>query len=119
MLKAKVPVDEADLSYGVWVRVLVDRRVEARSEQSGARAWCLESPLRELRKGGLERERPNTRERNTANPYRLHDLETNYWHYRPVMGRDDALVTSSYAVPVPAPRAGVLVDVARPLGLQR
>ena len=33
--------------------------------------------------------------------------------------RDDALVTSSYAVPVPAPRAGVLVDVARPLGLQR
>ena len=53
----------------------VDRRVEARSEQSGARAWCLESPLRELRKGGLERERPNTRERNTANPCRLHDLE--------------------------------------------
>ena len=33
--------------------------------------------------------------------------------------RDDALVTSSYAVPVPAPRAGVLVDIARPLGLQR
>ena len=24
----------------------VDRRVEARSEKSGARAWCLKSPLR-------------------------------------------------------------------------
>ena len=59
-----------------WKGENVDRRVEARSEQSGARAWCLESPLRELRKGGLERERPNTRERNTANPYRLHDLES-------------------------------------------
>jgi hypothetical protein len=33
--------------------------------------------------------------------------------------RDDALVTSSYATQVPAPRAGVLVDVVRPLGLQR
>ena len=33
--------------------------------------------------------------------------------------RDDALVTFSYAAQVPAPRAWVLVDVARPLGLQR
>ena len=33
--------------------------------------------------------------------------------------RDGALVTSSYATQVPAPHAGVLVDVARPLGLQR
>jgi len=33
--------------------------------------------------------------------------------------RHDALVAAFYAVQVPAPIAGVLVDVARPLGLQR
>jgi len=45
------------------------------SEHSGARVWCLKSPLRELRKEGLERERPKTQERNTACPCRHHDLK--------------------------------------------
>jgi len=58
----------------------VDRRVKERSGKSGARAWYLKSPLKELRKKEFEREFPKTRERNTASPYLPITLKQVYGH---------------------------------------
>ena len=83
-MKAQVPADETDVSYGVGISSHISplhiSDISGSTMANRIFPSILGSMLPAL------------------------DLEN----------RDDALVTSSYAIQVPAPHAGVLVDVARP-----